>query len=82
MKETVVIRVKDSEGNEIKQYEVTLKYGETRCELFDEARSVWDEYLIEMHCPGSILASNMTWKQELMERQYMLDLHDEVAGEE
>ena len=87
MSKAIRIQVKDSKGNPIKQYDITLKPAETIMDLFKEARSVWDEYLIEMHIPGHmygsfVMASKVTWKQELMEWQYMLDLHDEVAGEE
>jgi hypothetical protein len=74
-----------TDGRLVKQYELEMDPANVLAE-FDEARQVWDEYDVQFEAIGSIapfqLYSVKTYKQEMMDRQVLLDLHEELAGEE
>jgi hypothetical protein len=74
-----------TDGRLVKQYELEMDPANVLAE-FDEARQVWDEYDVQFEAIGSIapfqLYSVKTYKQEMMDRQALLDLHEELAGEE
>lgn len=78
----VAISVKDEHQNEIKSYDVLLKHDESISDVYQEARQVWDEYYVELNAASVTLSNSYTYKQEMMERQWLLDLHEELAGEE
>jgi hypothetical protein len=74
-----------TEGRFIKEYELEMEPANVLAE-FEEARQVWDEYDVQFTSKGSIapfeLYSVKTYKQEMIDRQALLDLHEELAGEE
>jgi hypothetical protein len=69
----------------IQQYQLDIAPADVLA-TFEESRKVWDEFHVEFESEDPItpfkLYCHKTYKQEMMDRQYMLDLHDEVAGEE
>jgi hypothetical protein len=51
----------------------------------DESRAVWDEYQVVASSVDPVpfvVYKTKTYKQEMMERQHMLDMHDECCGED
>jgi hypothetical protein len=80
----VNVTVKAAEGI-IQQYELNINPVDVLA-TFEEARQVWDEYHVEFNSEDPIapfaLYCVKTYKQEMMDRQWLLDLHEEVAGEE
>jgi len=79
----IQVTVKDAD-QVIQQYVLSVKALDIVQPIFEEACSVWDEYLVTFQGIGFDLnmQSTQTYKQELMHRQWLLDLHDETAGEE
>jgi hypothetical protein len=80
----VNVTVKAAEGI-IQQYELNINPVDVLA-TFEEARQVWDEYHVEFKSEDPIapfeLYCTQTYKEESMRRQWLLDLHEEVAGEE
>ena len=81
----VNVTVKTAESI-IRKYELEVTSPADVLATFEEARQVWDEYHVEfesldptlpfkLHCPK-------TWKAEMMYQQWLLDMHEELAGEE
>ncbi len=79
----IQVTVKDAD-QVIQQYVLSVKALDIVQPIFEEACSVWDEYLVTFQGIGFDLnmQSTQTYKQELMHRQWLLDLHDETSGEE
>jgi hypothetical protein len=68
----------------IKAYSLNLEPSRVLIEV-DEARAVWDEYHVVASSQGStpfVVYKTQTYKQEMMERQYMMDLHYEVCDQD
>jgi len=82
MSNKVTISVRDEQQSIIKSYDVFLNYDESISEVYQEARQVWDEHYVELNADGVTLSNSYTYKQEMIERQWLLDLHEELAGEE
>jgi hypothetical protein len=80
----VNVTVKAAEGI-IQQYELNINPVDVLA-TFEEARQVWDEFHVEFKSEDPIAPFELycvkTYKQEMMDRQWLLDLHEEVAGEE
>jgi len=77
--------VSDLSGKVIKTYSLNLEPSHILIEV-DNARAVWDEYYVRVKSDNPIapfeVFKTKTYKQEMMERQYMLDLHDEVCDQD
>jgi hypothetical protein len=77
--------VSDLSGKVIKTYALNLEPSQILIEV-DNAREVWDEYHVRAKSDNPIapfeVFKTKTYKQEMMERQYMLDLHDEVCDQD
>ena len=70
-----------TECNEIKTYTLEMEPRDV-FSTFEEARQVWDEYDVMFEGLGDdkfILVKPKTYKEELDDRQWLQDLHDEVA---
>jgi hypothetical protein len=84
MKVNVTVKGELTQGI-IQQYQLDIAPADVLA-TFEESRKVWDEFHVEFESEDPItpfkLYCHKTYKQEMMDRQYMLDLHDEVAGEE
>ena len=84
MKVNVTVKGELTQGI-IQQYQLDIAPADVLA-TFEESRKVWDEFHVEFESADPItpfkLYCHKTYKQEMMERQYMLDLHEEVAGEE
>jgi len=69
----------------IQQYQLDIAPADV-LSTFEESRKVWDEFHVEFESADPItpfkLYCHKTYKQEMMDRQWLLDLHEEVAGEE
>ncbi len=69
----------------IQQYQLDIAPADVLA-TFEESRKVWDEFHVEFESADPItpfkLYCHKTYKQEMMDRQWLLDLHEEVAGEE
>ena len=72
------------EGTVIQTYILPVKTYDVVDPIYEEARQVWDEYDVEFKGIGFPLqlVTQQTYKQEMQHRQWLLDLHDEVSGEE
>ena len=74
--------VSDLNGKIIKTYSLNLEPSHILMEV-DNAREVWDEYHVRAKSDNPIapfeVYKSKTYKQEMMERQYLQDLHDEIA---
>ena len=67
--------------NEIKVYTLEIEPGDV-FSTFEEARQVWYEYDVMFEGLGDdkfTLVKPKTYKEELDDRQYLQDLHDEMA---
>ena len=77
--------VSDLDGKVIKTYSLDLEPSQILIEV-DNAREVWDEYHVRAKSDNPIAPFEVfkakTHKQEMMERQHMLDMHDECCGED
>jgi hypothetical protein len=77
--------VSDLDGKVIKTYSLDLEPSMVLIEI-DNAREVWDEYHVRAKSDNPIAPFEVfkikTYKQEMMERQHMLDMHDECCGED
>jgi len=73
-----------NEGTVVMTYTLPAKMYSHLPALFEEARQVWDEHDVEFTGIGFDykLVTQHTYKQELMNRQWLLDLHDECASED
>ena len=73
-----------NEGTVIQTYILPAKTYDIVLPIYEEARQVWDEYDVEFNGIGFPfkLVTMKTYKEELMHRQWLLDLHEEVSGEE
>jgi len=84
MKVNVTVKGELTQGI-IQQYQLDIAPADVLA-TFEESRKVWDEFHVEFESEDPItpfkLRCHKTYKQEMMDRQYMLDLHEEVAGEE
>jgi hypothetical protein len=73
------------DGTVVKTYSLDLEPSQILIEV-DNAREVWDEYHVRAKSDNPIapfeVFKTKTYKQEMMERQYMLDLHDEVCDQD
>jgi hypothetical protein len=68
----------------IKAYSLDLEPSRVLIEI-DEARAVWDEYQVVASSVDPVpfvVYKTQTFKQEMMERQYMMDLHYEVCDQD
>ena len=69
----------------IQQYQLDIVPADVLA-TFEESRKVWDEFHVEFESADPItpfkLYCHKTYKQEMMDRQWLLDLHEEVACEE
>jgi hypothetical protein len=68
----------------IKAYSLNLEPSRVLIEV-DEARAVWDEYQVvasSQEPAPFVVYKTKTHKQEMMERQYMMDLHYEVCDQD
>ena len=69
----------------IQQYQLDIAPADVLA-TFEESRKVWDEFHVEFESADPItpfkLYCHKTYKQEMMDRQWLLDLHEEVAGDE
>jgi hypothetical protein len=72
-------------GGIVQQYELDIAPADVLA-TFEESRKVWDEFHVEFKSEDPIAPFELycvkTYKQEMMDRQWLLDLHEEVAGEE
>jgi hypothetical protein len=77
--------VSDLDGKVIKTYSLNLEPSNI-LDTLEEARQVWDEYQVRAKSDNPIAPFEVfkpkTYKQEMMERQYLLDMHDECCGED
>lgn len=70
-----------TEFNMIKTYTLEMEPRDV-FSTFEEARQVWDEYDVMFEGLGDdkfTLVKPKTYKEEMDDRQYLQDLHDEVA---
>lgn len=70
-----------TEYNKIKTYTLEMEPRDV-FSTFEEARQVWDEYDVMFEGLGDdkfTLVKPKTYKEEMVDRQYLQDLHDEVA---
>ena len=68
----------------IKAYSLNLEPSRVLIEI-DEARAVWDEYQVvasSQEPAQFVVYKTQTYKQEMMERQWMEDLHYEVCDQD
>ena len=68
----------------VKAYSLDLEPSRVLIEV-DEARAVWDEYQVVASSQGPapfVVYKIKTHKQEMMERQWMEDLHYEVCDQD
>ena len=68
----------------IKAYSLNLEPSRVLIEV-DEARAVWDEYQVvasSQEPAPFVVYKTKTYKQEMMERQYMIDLHYEMCDQD
>jgi hypothetical protein len=72
-------------GGIVQQYELDIAPADVLA-TYEEARQVWDEFHVEFKSEDSIAPFELycvkTYKQEMMDRQWLMDLHEELAGEE
>ena len=77
--------VSDLNGKIIKTYSLNLEPSQILMEV-DNAREVWDEYHVRAKSDNPIapfeVYKSKTYKQEMMERQWLQDLHDEVCDQD
>ena len=67
--------------NEIKTYTLEVEPSDV-FSMFEEARQVWYEYDVMFEGLGDdrfVLVKPKTYKEELDDRQWLQDIHDEVA---
>jgi hypothetical protein len=73
------------DGTVVKTYSLNLEPSNI-LDTLEEARQVWDEYQVRAKSDNPIAPFEVfkpkTYKQEMMERQYLLDMHDECCGED
>jgi len=73
------------DGTVVKTYSLDLEPSNI-LDTLEEARQVWDEYHVRAKSDNPIapfeVFKTKTYKQEMMERQYLLDMHDECCGED
>jgi hypothetical protein len=68
----------------IKAYSLNLEPSRVLIEI-DESRAVWDEYQVVASSVDPVpfvVYKTKTYKQEMMERQWMEDLHYEVCDQD
>ena len=68
----------------IKAYSLDLEPSRVLIEI-DESRAVWDEYQVVASSVDPVpfvVYKTKTYKQEMMERQWMIDLHYEVCDQD
>ena len=68
------IKVKDTQGRIVKEYDMELVESETIQEFYEEARRVWAEHHVEFITDRYILSRDFTYEQEMImlaeEEQY------------
>ena len=81
----VDFKIIDPVSNEtIKTYSLNLEPSRVLIEI-DESRAVWDEYQVVASSVDPVpfvVYKTKTYKQEMMERQWMIDLHYEVCDQD
>ena len=68
----------------IKAYSLNLEPSRVLIEI-DESRAVWDEYQVVASSVDPVpfvVYKTKTFKQEMMERQWLMDLHYEVCDQD
>lgn len=77
--------VSDLNGKIIKTYSLNLEPSQILIEV-DNAREVWDEYHVRAKSDNPIapfeVYKSKTYKEEMYDRQRLLDLHDELCDQD
>ena len=81
----VDFKIIDPVSNEtIKAYSLNLEPSRVLIEI-DEARAVWDEYQVVASSVDPVpfvVYKTQTFKQEMIKRQWLMDLHYEVCDQD
>jgi len=81
----VDFQIIDPVSNEtVKAYSLNIEPSRVLIEI-DESRAVWDEYQVVASSVDPVpfvVYKTKTYKQEMMERQWMMDLHYEVCDQD
>ena len=62
----VTVNVKTLHGEVIKTYELEYTSEESLSDLFEEARSVWAEYYVELQSKDWSITQDFTYEQEMV----------------
>ena len=62
----VTVNVKTLHGEVIKTYELEYTSEENLGDLYDEARSVWAEYYVELQSKDWSITQDFTYEQEMV----------------
>lgn len=63
---TATFKITTKNGKQVKSYEMEFSsYKDLNC-LFQEARQVWDEFMVSVEADAVELSASHTWKEEIL----------------